>query len=239
MSRIIVNFFLYSDITPFKRYFMYNKNLFLKNNFFLKHTSIFNITYYDYIVFLNYNFWFSRKMYFFSQIFLNCFKNFSNIYYNFVFSGVKVLTLDSQYNFFNVVTFNQLALIKYNYFFNLNNKIFKNQHFFIFFKNFIVNNHIHMVVIFDFEFYCLYLNFFNFLNVYTFSFVTPTYNAIFLDFFIYKTSFFNQLEKIVYYFYFYNIYNVATAQKFLFLKKNFIHKFYKLQGAPVLPTIIN
>ena len=176
-------------------------------------------------------------MYYFSKVFLNCFKNFTNVYYNFVLNNVKTLTLDSQYNFLNLVTFDQLTLIKYNYFFNLNNKIFKNQHFFIFFKNFIVNNRIHMVIIFDFEFYCLYLNFFNFLNVYTFSFVTITYNSTFLDFFIYKTSFFNQLEKIIYYFYFYNLYNVAINKKFTFLKNKYIYRFYSLHNENKLPII--
>lgn len=200
-----------------------------KNNYIFKNIFNSNYIYFDYIFFMNYNFILSKRFFLLSRVYMNLVKNFLNFYYIYLSSNLKFLTLDYQYNFFNLLNFTNNELIKYNYFLNVPQKVFKKQQFLILFRNFIVSNNIKLIVIFDIEVYGNFLNFFNTINLYVCSFVNYNYNNSYIDFFIFKSSFFYNFEKTLYYSYLYSIYNLVLSQKFLFFKKNYLYKYTLLK----------
>jgi hypothetical protein len=178
---------------------------------------------------MNYNFIFSKKFFLFSKIYINLFKNFLNFYYTYLSFSYKFITLDFQHNIFNHLNFNLTELLKFNYFINASQKTLKKQQFLLLFRNFITNSSVKLILIFDFEVYSNYLNFFSSINLYIFSFIHYSNTSQYLDFFIFKSKYFYTFEKILYYSYFYTIYNLYISNKIKTTKFNYLTKYNNIK----------
>lgn len=137
----------------------------------------------------------------FSPLSLCSLKNFFNFFKFFSYEKNKFIVLDyNQFynNMFNNLLFSNSDLIKYNYFFKLNLKLLKYQHFSFAFNKVLQKLNINMVVVLDYSYYYLYFQYFNFLSVVIFSFVNNPILVSNLDFYyFYKKNYFF-LEKIIF-----------------------------------------
>ncbi len=207
----------------------FTSNNFTKNNFFLKNLYNYNYVYYESLFLFKSIDFFSKNFFLFTKFYSKLFKNFLNFFYLYSSFNYKFLTLDFNHNLFNHLNFDSFQLIKFNSFFNTSSNIFKKQQFFLVFKNFLIDNKIKLILIFDFELFHQYLNFLNHINVYMFSFILPSYNFSLLDFFIFKNKNFDFFEKMLYYSSLYVVYNAA------FSRNNNIHKLNFFKRVNYLP----